>query len=375
MRNWTVSLFFILFIYGCGDKSDETAGRPPPVPSGESGAGRLHKDAPFLHPVEIKTEEDALKRYHQWLTYLTEKVGVLADEKRKVRIKYFGTNILGEEEPTVEIEGPIDIELVLKDGSLSWVTAKKSIELDRERCKGKQKVEPEMTKEEVIETAQRLLRLLIHPDKVKELHLNRNYHLSTYTEWVTFPIEGPIVRVPSLGVHFGSERKEAERYLGAWRIGWSRVYKGFLFESGGVLMCISDEHGLRFFSIGCWAPYPPTTEVRIWEGKAIELARKTALSVWQADDDFFKIGYSDMKLGDVALAYLLIVHPNHIFDEGHDMLDFSDVDDEPRLAWNITFYVRPKDDPSTSIRYYMGRTITVYVDAATGEILGGGFGF
>jgi len=229
--------------------------QPPPVTpkTGDSPA------SPLATLVKIKTREDAIKRYHQWLAYLRDKVGVLVDEEKEVDITCFGTPAFLLPRRVIWIEGPIDMGLYPEDGSLCWFRSMKAETLHEEKYSGLKEVTAQKDEEEIMEIAENALRMLISPRLLPPAWMRRGE--SENFERMLIVAQKPFKNRLFREILFKSAQDDPDEYLsGYWSVLWRRVWDGFYYEKEGTMVivadvyvvniAISEEFGILWFANG-----------------------------------------------------------------------------------------------------------------------------
>jgi len=175
---------------------------------------------------------------------------------------------------------------------------------------------------------------------------------SWYKEKVTNPIsreaalaaaESVLAASGNSGETFLSPTLEFDRpggnfpEVGFWFISWKRTYQGIPFDNDGVNVSLEANAGLPMgLSKKLDIPLPASSTVSVSQVEAVQIARKQLSGA---------LGFT----GAVFAAQLEIVLPN---DDWGNTADAS----ASRVAWALEFD---------------SRWFSVFVDAATGEILGG----
>ena len=153
---------------------------------------------------------------------------------------------------------------------------------------------------------------------------------------------------------------------GFWEAIWPRTdSKGHPFEYDEyVSVSISESYGPYALTVSLHAHYveqpgEPLKQVDV-QDKALEMAKKTL--IWGPVKGMLDPGHLDPK---PFIAQLKVVKPNH-------MLDHAEVDTHSdlnaRLAWVFWYAWRLDNNPKKN------QSVSVWIDAYTGEILGGDAG-
>jgi hypothetical protein len=380
-------------IGGCRCSADKPVTSRGKESHGETQEFVVSTDSPWFWEGKLDTKEKILAIYEKWLNYVRKNIPqLLLNESKIVKIVSDGI----EQTPRqlligiAEVEGPVDMAFDTDTGKLLHLSLPKVQDANiremnsyregktiEEQLKwwasDKNKVEPQRTREEIIELATLVIQRIVPAQLLSQFVLNDgSEHAGHIVKWVEDPSGKQALKPVPINVTFGDCPTSGDG--GYWTVSWTRKtpYGSHRCQTGSSRVIISDKYGIADI-------WPPTstlpalenTDVSITAEKAQELARPAALKVFSTRNEWLKTHYKGLELGQVAVTELTIAIPTHIFDEGRDMLDFKR-DGQARLLWEVTFYVKDKGAPDSA--YLIGRTITVQVDAATGEILGGGFG-
>ena len=351
------------FTCGCQCNQEKQTTTAPPVTK-ETAPPR---NAPFLKPVELETEKQILHRYHEWLDYLQNELGTIADKNRPVTIESIGTDSIGIREGVTEISGPIKITLNLKTGNLASFRSILADELNESEYEGEAPAVSQKTREKIRSYCEAALVKLVPAHIRRRLRLDDGTPQSScLSRW-----EGPnLILVPN-DVEF--EDSPDSVFKGQWHAYWSLFDGEHSYAEEGAGIAVSEKYGIIMFTCSNKVPNISEVESKISRERAISLASAATSKIFNTKDEWLKVHYSGLDLGPVAYAKLLVINPNRIFDEDRDIKDVHYRSNRWRLAWEVVFYSKEKGKPDDD--YIAGtRTITVHVDAATGEILGGGFG-
>lgn len=154
-------------------------------------------------------------------------------------------------------------------------------------------------------------------------------------------------------------------YEGYWIIGWGRETGGYRYRFDGIRVSIHEKYGLLGYGYNIYSDPPDSLIVNISKEKAIGIAKPFAKKMARL------FGY---KSGEALDAELQITNPNYFkgqFAKGFSKIGVKDYSKYPqsytRLAWIVSFswgydeIFTKNYDPAH-----------VWIDAETGEILGGG---
>ncbi len=154
-------------------------------------------------------------------------------------------------------------------------------------------------------------------------------------------------------------------YEGLWRVDWGRKTGGYKYRFDGIRVTIHEKYGLAGYGYVFFSDPPDSLIVNISKEKAIGIAKPFAKKMARL------FGY---KSGEALDAELQITNPNYFegqFAKGFSKIGVKDYSKYPqsytRLAWIVSFswgydeIFTKNYDPAH-----------VWIDAETGEILGGG---
>lgn len=164
-----------------------------------------------------------------------------------------------------------------------------------------------------------------------------------------------------------------------WCVVWSKREKGYEYfdpqggeDSESIGVSFHEEYGFERYWYGMYLPSPTNLTVKIDAEEAARMAAPYAPKILKVP--FYRAWHPGaFKIAGVKSAKLKIVAPNWLADPSRAIVlrDYKSPDGLPkytRLAWVVTFETADAD-----IKENRGGEIYVYVDAATGEILGGSF--
>ncbi|MBT7067125.1 MAG: PepSY domain-containing protein [Verrucomicrobia bacterium] len=170
------------------------------------------------------------------------------------------------------------------------------------------------------------------------------------------------------------------RHSGSWSVVWERRTAGYAYfgpEAGRhgetVGLRFYERHGLGAYWSTMYLPSPSNVTVKIAAEGAARLAVSYAGRIMETP--FYKMNYGPgFTIVELGRPELQIVAPNWLADSSRAVFlrDTSRPEGLPRytrLAWIVTF--KTSDVDMTTKR--AGPDVYVYVDAATGEVLGGSF--
>jgi hypothetical protein len=155
-------------------------------------------------------------------------------------------------------------------------------------------------------------------------------------------------------------------FTGFWQVAWPRVDaqgRSFTpFEE--VWFEIDESRGVFFAQVHCPSQYQEQAGPVLKSDDVLAAAQKAAVQTteWPLAAQWFQNGKVDPKPGSIKLE---VVTPNHLLTSKEILLKH---DKQGRLAWVFWFVWHPNDDPK------QGKPIAVWIDAHTGEYLGGDMG-
>lgn len=175
---------------------------------------------------------------------------------------------------------------------------------------------------------------------------------------------------------YGAQFNAAPDQTNCWLVAWEPSINGFpidVFLSGqGVSVQFHENLGLIMAQTRDVWPLPKFTEVKISRESAILTAEKAAPLVMQTPY-YRQCRLPGFKVKGVKSARLLISPPNWLLDPQRAIWIFDKPPEETRLCWVVTF--ETVDTVPARPRNFkpMPPDIRIYIDAATGEIVGANF--
>ncbi len=161
-------------------------------------------------------------------------------------------------------------------------------------------------------------------------------------------------------------------YTGTWCIRWARVdSKGHPFAKDCVKAFLTEEHGPYDAVIWLQSDYEEPGTNLISRGDAIEKAYAPAREIMRWAPN--AVNYSNHVASGTPQAALQIVNPNHMtrcktIEEAAKAWDRS-----ARLAWVVSFRTKYDGPAGNEGPWSVDRGVRVWIDAETGEFLGGDF--
>ena len=182
-----------------------------------------------------------------------------------------------------------------------------------------------------------------------------------------------------------------------WEVCWRRAKNGIPWLDDGIQVSMYEKGGLISFGIHCYSQdfEPDTGKVRITEKQAIEIATASAgqivrkfghrgewfdgymiAGLWQ-----FPPGQKDAFGNPSRACGLLVVNPNYILDDKRSLWRKECAQEtwgpgegtECRLAYVVMFKASYKDEMAGADFFQEPVPVNVYIDAESGEVLGGCF--
>ncbi|MCL1922180.1 MAG: hypothetical protein FWG50_14095 [Kiritimatiellaeota bacterium] len=162
-----------------------------------------------------------------------------------------------------------------------------------------------------------------------------------------------------------------------WVVRWAPSVNGFAFDEFSqsyaqhVTVHFHERYGFVWYSsLSDWPP-PKSTEVRITKEDAITKASKAVLLI-QRTPYYRQCRLPGFVVSGVQSAELLVAAPNWLLDPKRAIWLRDKPPDETRLCWVITFtsVYTGKTEPNA---IPLAPAFLVYIDAATGEIVGANF--
>lgn len=170
---------------------------------------------------------------------------------------------------------------------------------------------------------------------------------------------------------------EAE-YHSIWHIVWKPSDGGFLHDdflktiyNPRIEICLSEKYGFVLFTATPFPPPPRTTEVRISREDAIFKAEK-AVPLVMLTPYYQQCRLPGFKASSVKSAELRIACPNWLLDPARAIWIWDSPPKETRLCWIVRFTTVDKIKRADGFKPHPP-DILIYIDAATGEIVGANF--
>ncbi len=166
-------------------------------------------------------------------------------------------------------------------------------------------------------------------------------------------------------------REMPKYYIGQWYIQLTRVDgKGHPFDEDGITVILSEKHGLIAVGVHMDSEYAEVSTEPISEKRAVSISEGFArkMLVWKPEKSY----YLDHELSGEHHARLFIVKPNYI-------LKYESIADAvaaqtrvARLAWEVR-HTLVRHDAKSREAIPTNREVFVWIDATTGDYLGGDF--
>jgi hypothetical protein len=152
---------------------------------------------------------------------------------------------------------------------------------------------------------------------------------------------------------------------GTWTISWPRVdAQGHLFTNDVINVIFSEKFGIIAYACVFTSKYNESQKIVISHDQAIKIAQPAAQKL--LDSPLTADWSKGLNLLPAATTELWIVNPNHILKyNSFEEAAMAGSDITARLAWAVEYRAVNAQG--------MGRSIDVWVDTETGEVLGGDF--
>ena len=151
---------------------------------------------------------------------------------------------------------------------------------------------------------------------------------------------------------------------GSWTVVWHRVEGEYKYLWDYISLGIHEKYGLDAYHYELFSEYHPPKQINLSKEKAISIAKKNINKIMRSP----MVGgwYEGYKAGEIKSAELMIVNPNYVHIPRKDYSPTP----QPyaRLAWVIHFTSIEKETNKEG----MLSTSMIWIDADTGEVLGGG---
>lgn len=162
-----------------------------------------------------------------------------------------------------------------------------------------------------------------------------------------------------------------------WVIVWEPAENGYPWDDSELCyphemsVAFHEQYGFLWFSRTDFWPTPKATEVKIAQDAAIAKAEKAVPLVMRTP--FYKSRkLSGFKPSGALSARLMVSAPNWLLDPERAIWIWEKAPEETRLCWVVTFRTVDTVDRGKGVILSCPQ-ITVYIDAATGEIVGATF--
>lgn len=145
---------------------------------------------------------------------------------------------------------------------------------------------------------------------------------------------------------------------GEWLVSWRRKEGNYKYWWDRITLSIHEKYGLSGYHYELFSQYHAPDKINISEAKAISIAKKNINKIIRSP--LLGGWYNGFKTGECRSMGLMIVNPNYIHIPQKNYSAHPKT--YARLAWVIGFATADNTIPG----------ITVWIDAETGEVLGGG---
>ena len=179
-------------------------------------------------------------------------------------------------------------------------------------------------------------------------------------------------------LYWGSETPPPEGIAAIWYVVWVPTDGGYPYDefvkdfyNPCIGICFSEKYGLVSFTNALFPPPPKTTEVRIPREAAIFKAEK-AVPLVMLTPYYRQCRMPGFKVSGVKSAELRIAYPNWMLDPARAIWPWDGPPKETRLCWIVRFITVDTVEREKGIKLFPP-DVLIYVDAATGEIVGADF--
>ncbi|MDD2598161.1 MAG: hypothetical protein PHO37_02890 [Kiritimatiellae bacterium] len=166
-------------------------------------------------------------------------------------------------------------------------------------------------------------------------------------------------------------------YPHCWEVRWGPSYGGYDYDDfvapyeQSIMVVFHETIGFCIYACGNDFPAPISTVTKVSKEDAVRRAEKAAPMVMKTP--YYKMArVPGFKVSGLDKAELLIAAPNWLLDPSRAQWIRQEVPEESRLCWVITLLTVDtvkREDGMLPIP----PKIVVYIDAATGEIVGANF--
>ena len=177
---------------------------------------------------------------------------------------------------------------------------------------------------------------------------------------------------------WGSETQYTWGITSIWRVVWVPTDGGYRYDefvkdfyNPCIGVSFSEKYGFVSFSQAPFSPPPKTTEVRIQREAAIFKAER-AVPLVMLTPYYQQCRLPGFKVSGVKSAELRIACPNWLLDPARAIWIWDSPPKETRLCWIVRFTTVDTIKREEGMKP-APPDILIYVDAATGEIVGANF--
>ncbi|MBM4047621.1 MAG: hypothetical protein FJ279_21150 [Planctomycetes bacterium] len=156
-----------------------------------------------------------------------------------------------------------------------------------------------------------------------------------------------------------------------WSLAWLRVVGEYPFEESDFSLSIDDKTGKLAVYFNNTSSRPCQTEIKVGREKAMDVARDHVLTMAQPA----LVRSEPLRMTEVGTCELKVVYPNYLLSPKVAQMGDEDLRKarrNPRLVYDIKYefrYRRAEGKGDLSPR----PPVSIWVDAATGEVVGGFF--
>jgi hypothetical protein len=210
-------------------------------------------------------------------------------------------------------------------------------------------------------------------DPANKMHVKTEIEIKAIAE----DILKKLPRQYTSGLQLESIKFVSNEKDGHWIINWERSQNGYTYQEDGITIYYHEKYGLESYANWCTSE-PCPTEVKITKEEAGEKARDIAtkaicssLMIPSMDMPYNK-WFKDFEVGEICKSELVIINPNYLFTK-KSSTDITKRSRNARLSWVISIKTHYTGKPGPKGEVISGTVISIWIDAATGEMLGGMF--
>ncbi|WP_309381961.1 hypothetical protein [Cerasicoccus frondis] len=167
-----------------------------------------------------------------------------------------------------------------------------------------------------------------------------------------------------------------------WELRYSHYFEGYEYYEPnraieeGLLIAFSEEHGLLLFGLKHFAPHPLELKVDISRDEAL-LAGANSIPSFLNSPYFKNSNPGKYTTNELTGIDLKIIVPNWLNDSERAIWIRKELPDRSRLCWILEFHTKAasRGQEEGDLQYGTSATssLIIFVDAKSGEVLGGNF--